>query len=201
MLILILGLYGSDGLLPACAELNLKDQRPFIIKFWEKPTLLHFAPLFGLNVQYGAELLALVAILMSFTGFALFNDNDEETSAHSFSSFSHRLAFQGMCNMVNFAMLWISYLSVYEIGQTFMHFQWDILLLETGLITIIVAPLAYSKPKTATPKDRVTFWLVKWLIFRLMFASGVVKLTSKCPSWWGLTGSFYILLKISRVYY
>jgi len=25
------------------------------------------------------------------------------------------------------------------------------------------------------------------LLFRLMFASGVVKLTSMCPTWWGLT--------------
>ena len=29
--------------------------------------------------------------------------------------------------------------------------------------------------------------LVRWLLFRMMFASGVVKLTSQCPTWWGLT--------------
>lgn len=38
------------------------------------------------------------------------------------------------------------------------------------------------------PQDSITFWLVRWLLFRLMFASGVVKLTSRCPTWWGLTG-------------
>lgn len=37
----------------------------------------------------------------------------------------------------------------------------------------------------------VTMWLVKWLLFRLMFASGVVKLTSHCPTWWGLTALNY----------
>ena len=35
------------------------------------------------------------------------------------------------------------------------------------------------------------FWLVRWLLFRLMFASGVVKLTSECPTWWGLTALDY----------
>ncbi len=69
-----------------------------------------------------------------------------------------------------------------------MYFQWDIMLLESGFITIIVAPIIYSKKTSTTPKDQISFWLVKWLLFRLMFASGVVKLTSKCPTWWGLSG-------------
>ncbi|KFM58154.1 Lipase maturation factor 2, partial [Stegodyphus mimosarum] len=29
--------------------------------------------------------------------------------------------------------------------------------------------------------DNVSMWLVQWLLFRFMFASGVVKLTSMCP--------------------
>ena len=35
--------------------------------------------------------------------------------------------------------------------------------------------------------NNITLWLVKWLTFRLMFCSGVVKLSSRCPTWWGLT--------------
>lgn len=100
-----------------------------------------------------------------------------------------------MCNTLNFFMLWISYLSLYQVGQTFMHFQWDIMLLETGLITVLVAPLFQTSGKSATPKDRLSFWLVRWLFFRLMFASGVVKLTSKCPTWWGLTGNEFVIFK------
>ena len=38
------------------------------------------------------------------------------------------------------------------------------------------------------PHEDLPFWLVRWLLFRLMFASGVVKLTSRCPAWWGITG-------------
>ena len=35
--------------------------------------------------------------------------------------------------------------------------------------------------------DSVTLWLVKWLLFRLMFASGVVKLTYMDTTWWDLS--------------
>lgn len=55
---------------------------------------------------------------------------------------------------------------------------------------MLVAPLRLLKWRSTAwrPHDSVTFWLVRWLLFRLMFASGVVKLTSRCPTWWGLTG-------------
>nr|KAF6267567.1 lipase maturation factor 2 [Myotis myotis] len=43
----------------------------------------------------------------------------------------------------------------------------------------------------ASPHEVLPFWLVRWLLFRLMFASGVVKLTSRCPTWWGLTALTY----------
>lgn len=72
----------------------------------------------------------------------------------------------------------------------------DSLLLETGFLAVLVAPLRRpSKHKNlqgglagALPHEDLPFWLVRWLLFRLMFASGVVKLTSRCPTWWGLTG-------------
>ena len=35
--------------------------------------------------------------------------------------------------------------------------------------------------------DNVMLWLIKWLLFRLMFASGVVKLTHMDPTWWDLS--------------
>lgn len=108
--------------------------------------------------------------------------------------FTYRLVYQKVCNLFTFLTLWILYLSLYKVGQTFLYFQWDIMLLESGFITIIVAPIIYTKNRSTTPKDQICFWLVKWLLFRLMFASGVVKLTSKCSQWWGLSGiHFYCI--------
>ena len=61
----------------------------------------------------------------------------------------------------------------------------DILLLETGFLTILLAPL---RSGASGSHDGLMMWLLRWLLFRLMFASGIVKLTSQCPTWWGLTG-------------
>ncbi|NWI99955.1 LMF2 factor, partial [Crypturellus undulatus] len=80
-----------------------------------------------------------------------------------------------------------------QVGQVFLYFQWDSLLLEAGFLAVLVAPLHALKWRCTAwrPHDAVTFWLVRWLLFRLMFASGVVKLTSRCPTWWGLTALTY----------
>jgi len=42
----------------------------------------------------------------------------------------------------------------------------------------------YTRPNA---HDHISMMLVRWLLFRMMFASGVVKLTSGCPTWWSLT--------------
>jgi hypothetical protein len=68
-----------------------------------------------------------------------------------------------------------------------MSFQWDILLLETGFLAIFFAPLFSSQLYDITPRVATVRELLRWLIFRLMTSSGLVKLTSKCKTWWGLT--------------
>ncbi|NXI35141.1 LMF2 factor, partial [Galbula dea] len=80
-----------------------------------------------------------------------------------------------------------------QVGQVFLYFQWDSLLLEAGFLAVLVAPLRLLARSAMAWRahDAITFWLVRWLLFRLMFASGVVKLTSRCPTWWGLTALTY----------
>uniref|UniRef100_A0A8C5DUB9 Lipase maturation factor n=1 Tax=Gouania willdenowi TaxID=441366 RepID=A0A8C5DUB9_GOUWI len=81
---------------------------------------------------------------------------------------------------------------MYQVGQVFLYFQWDSLLLETGFLTVLVAPLTLVRGSRGIREhDSMTFWLVRWLLFRLMFASGAVKLMSRCPTWWGLTALTY----------
>jgi hypothetical protein len=74
-----------------------------------------------------------------------------------------------------FIVLFVYYLSIVTGGQVFMTFQWDLLLLEAGFLAIF---LRAAKPRV---------WLFQWLLFRLMFESGVVKLTSHDVTWRNLT--------------
>ena len=73
------------------------------------------------------------------------------------------------------AICLVLWLSLCAAGQDFLSFQWDILLVEAGFLALFA------------DATRVRVWLFRWLIFRLMFFSGAVKLLSHDPTWRNLT--------------
>ena len=80
-------------------------------------------------------------------------------------------------------LIYALYLSLVYAGQAFMEFQWDTYLLETGVIALLMS---------FAPTPGV--WLMRWLLFRFLFMSGVVKLLSGDPNWWSLTALSYHFL-------
>ena len=72
-----------------------------------------------------------------------------------------------------------------------MSFQWDVLLLEAGFLSIFFAPTWHTELYEPSPSVSVTRELLRFLNFRLMFSSGMVKLLSKCKTWWTLTALHY----------
>jgi len=87
------------------------------------------------------------------------------------------LLFIGFQQKISLIILFVFYLSIFHAGQTFLTFQWDSLLLETGFIAIFLA---------AGPSHLVIF-LYHWLLFRLRFMSGFSKLASGDVSWANLS--------------
>ena len=80
--------------------------------------------------------------------------------------------------------LWALYLSLTSIGADFLSFQWDNLLLETGFLAIFLAPRRLlPRLSKETPPSGLAVGLFHWLLFRLMFESGCVKLLSGDPAW------------------
>jgi lipase maturation factor 1 len=71
--------------------------------------------------------------------------------------------------------LFALYLSLCSAGQDFMSFQWDMLLLEAGFLAIFLG------------SSKLVVFLFRWLVFRLTFLSGAVKLLSHDRTWSGLT--------------
>jgi hypothetical protein len=86
--------------------------------------------------------------------------------------------------------LFVFYLSLTVAGQTFLSFQWDILLLETGFLSIFLAPWQLRRGRDSSV-SRAGLFLLKFLLFKLMLMSGVVKLTSGDNCWWNLTALDY----------
>jgi predicted DCC family thiol-disulfide oxidoreductase YuxK len=102
------------------------------------------------------------------------------------------LLMAGLAPVLSLCLLFVLYLSLTIAGQTFLSFQWDILLLEAGFLAIFLAPFRWRlKAPRDAPVSRVGLFLLKLLLFKLMFMSGVVKLTSGDDSWWNLTALDY----------
>jgi hypothetical protein len=81
-------------------------------------------------------------------------------------------------------LLWLAYLSVFTASGPFLGYQWDILLLEAGFIAIFVAPLDFLPrfPPAVSPSS-IAIVLLWWLLFRLMWSSGLTKILSGDRRW------------------
>ncbi len=102
------------------------------------------------------------------------------------------LVFLGLAPTLGLAVAWAFYLSLSSISQTFLSYQWDALLLETGLLAVFLSPPAWRlRFSPSSPPSKTTLLLLRWLLFRLMFSSGIVKLGSGDPAWRSLTALRY----------
>jgi predicted DCC family thiol-disulfide oxidoreductase YuxK len=83
---------------------------------------------------------------------------------------------------VSLALLYVLYLSLLSAGQDFMTYQWDIFLLEAGFLAFL---MSYARG--------TGLWLLRWLLFRFMFMSGMVKVLSDA-NWRNLSALSYHFL-------
>ncbi len=148
-----LGLIGSEGIIPFQEYLTY-FQNSFLSennfpKWFLKPTLL-----WGVESDLGLNILffsGTIASLLLFFGF-----------------------IPHVCSLV----IWFCYLSFVVVSRPFLNFQWDLLLLETVLVSFLFFPWVTKErirlPKHSNSIGRLLVWL---LLFKLMFESGVVKFT------------------------
>jgi lipase maturation factor 1 len=162
----VLGLMGSQGILPASLFLKKAALELGGVQFFAYPTL------FWIDSSDNAlRLLTGVGMLFSM------------------------LVVAGICTGPLLFLLWLMYLSVVTVGGDFMSFQWDILLLETGFLSIFFSHHRLldwpSKFATCPEPSRIVLWLLRFLLFKLMLSSGCVKLLSGDVTWQNFTALIY----------
>ncbi|MFH8618889.1 lipase maturation factor family protein [Streptomyces sp. NPDC017979] len=85
--------------------------------------------------------------------------------------------------MAWWAALWVLYLSIVNVGQTWYGFGWESLLLETGFLAVFL-----GNDRTAPPV--LVLVLLRWVLFRVEFGAGLIKLRGdRC--WRDLTCLYY----------
>jgi hypothetical protein len=157
----VTGLIGSHGVLPIHDLLALARERLGASRFWILPTVFWVS-------DSDATLVAVCVVGAVLSVVALL----------------------GRARAALMLVLWVLYLSLSAAGEDFLSFQWDALLLECGLLAVFLAPRGLLRRREgATPA--VIVWMYRWLLFRLMFGSGVVKLRSGDPTWRSLTALRY----------
>src|SRR5262249_25073353 len=133
------GLIGSGGILPIADMLESARQVAGVERYYLLPTLC-WLDSSDLSLQFQCAGGALLACLL----------------------------IRGLAPALVLFLLWLFYLSLTVAGQLFLGYQWDALLLETGLLAIFLAPLQLrSRLGPEAPPSRVILWLFRWLMFRL----------------------------------
>jgi hypothetical protein len=98
----------------------------------------------------------------------------------------------GIAPRFAFLGLFALYLSVVSAGGIFFAYQWDVLLLETSLLAVLVAPDGLRPFRGAWRAPHpLAIWLPRCLVAKLFFMSGAVKLLSGDPAWRGLSALAY----------
>jgi hypothetical protein len=147
-------LLGERGLLPVSQFLGF-------VNFRKAPSIFHF---FYSDNFFGG--VSLVGILLSI--IALTSLSDRGPFWISFGVWSS---------------LYVLYLSIMNVGQTFYGFGWESMLLEAGFLAIL-----FGSNRIALPVPII--FLVRWMLFRVEFGAGLIKLRGD-PCWRNLTCLHY----------
>ena len=148
------GLFGPEGIIPFNenldqVRLNNGNGSSAVSRLLEKPTWLWFFP-----VTTGMATLFITGCLSAL------------------------LLILGLFSPIAVLVSWSCYLSLQVVATPFLNFQWDLLLLETMLLSVFYLPWKLgAKYSHFTEPNAIGRWLLWLLLFKLIFESGVVKFT------------------------
>lgn len=155
-----IALFQSRALIGSSGILPLKQ---FIEKasFWRAPSLF-----FCCSSDKALQISSWVGLLLSLAALCGFSEQ-----------------YGLVVSMSVWFCLWALYQSFVNVGQIFYGYGWEMLLLEAGFLAIF---LGASDTETPT----VLIWLYRWVLFRVMFGAGMIKM--RCdPCWKTLTCLLY----------
>src|SRR3954465_4476223 len=149
LLYLVGFLVAANQFVPLLGEHGLEPVSRFVryVPFRASPSIFFFAPT---DTAFR---------IAAWTGVAL--------AAIAIGGLADRLPM--FAHAALWAAMWLLYLSFVNVGQTFYGFGWETLLLETGFLTIFLGSA------TTTPIVWLN-WADRWLLFRVMFGAGLIKL-------------------------
>ncbi|MGA9523301.1 MAG: lipase maturation factor family protein [Myxococcaceae bacterium] len=158
----VLGLFGSKGIVPVEERLTFLRENLDRRRYLRFPSVLWF----------GASDRALMRWCRVGEG-------------------ASALLLAGIAPRLSSFVVTSSYVSFLSVGHPFLSYQWDALLVETGVLATLAAPGGLRPGRGRHPPSWTTVLMFRWLGCRLHFESGVAKLQSKDEAWRKLTAVEY----------
>jgi len=156
-----LALIGPDGLAPLSGLIaQLKAAHPTLLEsFFRAPTLFWISSSWGMAVAVEAcGMAAALALTLN------------------------------LWPRMSLLVCWVTLLSFARGWIIFSDPQVDWLMLEVALLCLPFAPAGHRPRLGAhSPVRPIALFMMRWLLFRVMFESGIAKLLSGEPRWWNLT--------------
>jgi hypothetical protein len=100
------------------------------------------------------------------------------------------LVAAGYANSIILTALWFLYLSFVHAGQEWYGYGWEIQLAETGFLAIFLCPLLDMRPFPKYAPPLPIIFLFRWLTFRIMLGSGLIKFRGDA-TWRNATALYY----------
>ena len=151
----IRGLIGPNGILPARDYLREVARVLGAQRFWYAPSVFWWSTSdrFLLAVSVAGMCAALLLVL-------------------------------NICPRGMLVLCFVAFLSFISTAQDFASYQSDGMLLEAGFISLFFAPAGW-RPRwgASDPPSRASRYLLVWLMFRIYFESGIVKILGRDSEW------------------
>jgi predicted DCC family thiol-disulfide oxidoreductase YuxK len=161
-----LGLIGPQGIKPA--EVLVEVARENGVNWWQMPTFQMFAHVDGPSSE---GIITLTWVIGAIAG---------------------GLMTLGLLPLLGAVVAWLCYLSLVTTSDVFLQYQWDALLLETGVLAVLWSPLTWRLNSVRVRRpSRLVHWLIVLLLIRLIFFGGLAKLQSGDPAWTDCTALAY----------
>src|SRR5258708_6444663 len=159
LIYLVAFLCAANQFVPLLGEHGLMPATRFVryVPFRASPSLFFFA-----STDAAFRIAAWVGVALAIVAFSGVADRQS-----------------AILSAVVWFTLWALYLSFVNVGQTFYGFGWETLLLETGFFAISIGG-------RATLPSGWMIAIYRWLLFRVMFGAGLIKLRGD-PCWRDLT--------------
>jgi hypothetical protein len=155
----VLPLYGAHGLAPIAIDVPALREQLGPSAYWRYPTLFWCSAFTSDSALLAG---AIAGTLLSVAVLA------------------------GVTNGGVFLVMWILYGSYVHGTRYFYWYGWEMQLLETGLLAVFMCPWRSVRPLPTERVPVVTIWLLKWIVFRVMIGSALIKLRGD-PCWRDLT--------------